>query len=213
MGDYMLSKCLIGATQTGKLEVMRILATASKKLSKGELMQIEKSKRLNINEQEYFEVINNKTAALISSASELGALSVSDDEQDRINLQQFGENLGIAFQIKDDLLDYYGQQLVIGKPVGNDMKDKKLTLPLIYAFDHAPPKEIKSIKRLLKKGVSKKDIKNIIGFAEKYNGIEYAKNKYLEYAQLAKENISSYPDSDVRKSLMQFVDYVVQRKK
>jgi len=213
MGDYMLSKCLIGAAATGNIRVMQILAEASKRLSEGELHQIEKSRRLNITETEYFEIISDKTAALIGSASELGALSTSKNIDDHERLKTFGENLGIAFQIKDDLLDYYGQLNVLGKPVGNDFKDKKITLPLIYAFKQSSTKEVSEIKKKLKKGVSHKDVKGIISFVEKQGGIEYANSKKEEYAQKAKDNLNTYPESEVKTALLNFVDYTVRRKK
>ncbi len=211
MGDYMLSKCLIGATMTGSLEVMQKLAIASKRLSKGELMQIEKARRLNVSEKDYFEIIANKTAALIGTASELGAITVSDNKQDHENLKNFGENLGIAFQIKDDLLDYYGHQKILGKPVGNDFKDKKITLPLIHSFKHASSKEISKIKRLLKKGVSQKDVDYIIRFVEEYEGIRYSEQKISEYAQKAKDFIAAYPDTEIKEGLYKFVDFTINR--
>ncbi len=213
MGDYMLSKCLIGAAGTGQIRVMQVLAEASKRLSKGELSQIEKSRKLNITETEYFEIISDKTAALISAASELGAMSSSKNADDHERLKNFGEKLGIAFQIKDDLLDYYGHQSLVGKPVGNDFKDKKITLPLIYAFKQASAKEISKIKRMLKKGVSKEDVRHIIRFVEEKGGIEYANSKKEEYARAAKECLNDYPDNGTRKALFAFVDYTVSRKK
>ncbi len=213
MGDYMLSKCLIGAAGTGQIRVMQVLAEASKRLSKGELSQIEKSRKLNITETEYFEIISDKTAALISAASELGAMSSSKNADDHEHLKKFGEKLGIAFQIKDDLLDYYGHRRFVGKPVGNDFKDKKITLPLIYAFKQASAKEISNIKRMLKKGVNNEDVRGIIRFVEEKGGIEYANSKKEEYAQAAKECLSAYPDNDVKKHLFAFVDYTVSRKK
>lgn len=212
IGDYLLSKCLIGATMSGKLEVMNILAHASKRLSKGELLQIEKSLKMNITEEDYFKMISDKTAALISAAAELGALTTSSSEKDHENLRNFGEYLGIAFQIKDDLLDYYGHQSILGKPVGNDFKDKKITLPLIYAFQNSKDGEIKKIKKALKKGVNKADVKEIIGFAEKNGGIDYAKQKQNEYAQKAKDCLEEYPDSDLKSAMWHFVDYVIERK-
>lgn len=211
MGDYMLSKCLIGATMTGSLEVMQKLAMASKRLSKGELMQIEKARKLSINEEEYFDIIANKTAALMGTASELGAITVSSKKEDHENLKNFGENLGIAFQIKDDLLDYYGHQKILGKPVGNDFKDKKITLPLIHSFTKASGKEISKIKRMLKHGVSKKDVEYIIKFVEHYDGIQYSERKIDEYAQKAKDCIASYPDSEIKAGLYKFVDFTVNR--
>ncbi len=213
MGDYMLSKCLIGAAGTNKIRVMQILAEASRRLSSGELLQIEKSRKLNITETEYFEIISDKTAALIGAASELGALSTSKNIEDHERLKNFGEYLGTAFQIKDDLLDYYGHRSILGKPAGNDFKDKKITLPLIYAFKQAQAKEISSIKRRLKKGVTTNQVKDIIFFVEKKGGIEYANSKKEEYAQKAKECLEPYPESDVKTALFKFVDFTIQRKK
>jgi len=211
IGDYILSKCLIGGTKTNNLEIMNTLADASKRLSKGELLQIEKSKTLNITEEEFIKMISNKTAALIGAAARLGALTTSNKEADHQNLKEYGESIGIAFQISDDLLDYYGNQKVVGKPVGNDFKDKKLTLPLIHAFQKAPKKDVSIVKRKIKKGVKRKEIKEIIQFAEKYGGISYAQQMQDEYAQKAKKAIASYPENEVKTALTNFVDYVILR--
>lgn len=211
IGDYLLSKCLISGTETGSLDVMRILADSAKRLSKGELLQIEKSKTLNISEEEFFTMISNKTGALIGAACELGAMTTSNTKEDRENLRSYGESIGIAFQIRDDLLDYYGNQRRLGKPIGNDFKDKKITLPLIFSFKNAPSKEISLIKKKIKKGVEKRDIKEIINFAEKYNGIKYAQQKLDEYAKTAKEALTCYPESDVKKAMINFVDYIILR--
>jgi octaprenyl-diphosphate synthase len=192
---------------------MSILANASKRLSKGELLQIEKSRKMNINEEDYFHIISDKTAALISAASQLGALTVSDKKEDHENLKLFGENLGMAFQIKDDLLDYNGHQNIIGKPVGNDFEDKKITLPLLIAFRSAEDKQIKRIKKMLKKGVDKKGKNLIIDFVNQYDGINTSEKMCQEYANKAKENIANYPDSDVKTALYDLSDYVVSRKK
>ncbi len=213
MGDYMLSKCLISATETGKLETMQILAEASKRLSRGELNQIEKSRKMDVNEETYFEIISDKTAALIGAATELGALTTSDKSADHENLRLYGENLGIAFQIKDDLLDYLGSQVIVGKPVGNDFKEKKLTLPLIYAFQQAEHKEVKQIKRQLKNGVNRRQVKQIIEFVKDYGGIDYALKKLEDYSLKAKDSIQGYADGAVKTSLVHFVDYAAQRTK
>lgn len=211
MGDYLLSKCLINGTETGSLEVMQILADSAKRLSKGELVQIEKSKTLNITEEEFFTMISNKTAALIGAACCLGAITTSNSEEDKMNMKNFGESIGIAFQIRDDLLDYYGSQKLVGKPIGNDFKDKKLTLPLIHAFEKAPKKESSVIKKMIKKGVKKKDIIEIIKFAEKYDGINYSRQKLTEYADKAKSIIAGYPQSEVKESMINFVDFIIVR--
>ena len=213
MGDYMLSKCLISATMTDSLQIMQLLADASRRLSKGELLQIEKSRKMTITEEDYFQIISDKTAALIYTSSLLGALTTSDNPDDHNNMKNFGENLGIAFQIKDDLLDYYGTQLITGKPTGNDFKDKKITLPLIAAFTKAEEKEIKKIKKTLKKGVSGKEIKYIINFVEQYGGIEYATHKQNEYAEKAKKCLDTYPNSEVKSAMVSFVDFTINRSK
>ena len=213
MGDYLLSNCLINATRTESIKTMQILANVSGRLSKGELLQIEKSKRMNMNEKDYFEIISNKTAALISAAAQLGAMTTSENPDDHERLKEFGENLGLAFQIKDDLLDYYGKQSIVGKPVGNDFKDKKITLPLINAFQKAENEEIEKIKKLLKKGTNSKDVKYIIQFVETYGGVEYAIQKQNEYAQDAKNYLSAYADSDVKTALTDFVEFVISRTK
>jgi len=213
MGDYLLSKCLINATKTESIKTMQILAEVSSRLSKGELLQIEKSKRLNVTEEDYFKIISNKTAALISAAAQLGAMTTSDKIEDHDTLKRYGENLGLAFQIKDDLLDYYGKQTIIGKPVGNDFKNKKITLPLIFAFKNAENNGIVKIKKIIKKGASSKDVEYIIQFVEDHGGIEYAIQKQHEYALKAKESIKDYPDSEVKTALIDFVDYVISRTK
>lgn len=213
MGDYLLSKCLINATKTGDIKTMQILADVSSRLSKGELHQIEKSKRMNMTEEDYFDIISNKTAALIGAAAQLGAITTSINEDDHERLKQFGENLGLAFQIKDDLLDYYGKQIIIGKPVGSDFKDKKITLPLIHSFKFAGKSEIGNIKKMLKKGANSKDVGYIIQFVEKYKGIEYTIQKQNEYASKAKECLVSYKNNDVKEALIDFVDYIISRTK
>lgn len=213
MGDYLLSKSLIAATETGSLEIMNILSDTSKRMSKGELLQIEKSRKLDITEEEYFQIISDKTAALISGSCQLGAITVSDQEEDRQNLRNYGENLGIAFQIKDDLLDYESEQRIIGKPVGADLKEKKITLPLILSFQKASKKEKKDIIKLLKKGATTKDVRHIIDFCRDFDGLQLARNRAEVYGQRALESISGYPENDYTKSARKFVDYVLNRKK
>lgn len=213
MGDYMLSKCLINATMTGSLKIMQVLAEASKRLSKGELLQIEKSRKMNLCEEDYFQIVSDKTAALIGTAAQLGAITTSENPKDHDKLKDYGENLGIAFQIKDDLLDYYGKQIIIGKPVGNDLREKKITLPLIAAFKNSEEKKEKKIKNLIKKGVTSGEVKFIINFVEEYGGITYAEMKKNEYAQKAKDLLSDYSNSQVKRALLNFVDYAISRTK
>jgi octaprenyl-diphosphate synthase len=213
MGDYLLAKSLISATEIGNIEIMQILAETAKRLSQGELFQIEKSRKLDINEEEYYQLISDKTAALIAACCELGSLTVSDRMEDSKNLRSFGENVGIAFQITDDILDYEGIQNIIGKAVGSDLKEKKITLPLILSFKNAPEKEKRKIISLLKKGVNKDDIKNIYIFNQQYGGLESAKKAASNFAKKAKESISYCKDGIYKENANLFVEYILSRKR
>jgi octaprenyl-diphosphate synthase len=213
MGDYLLSKSLIGATEAGNLEIMHVLANSAKRLSKGELLQIEKSRKLDINEDDYFKMISDKTAALISASCELGALTVDANSEDREALKNYGEYLGIAFQIKDDLLDYEGKQNIVGKPVGADLKEKKITLPLLLSFKKAPGKEKKFIIKILKKGANNQDVKRIIEFCKEYDGIKLAQETAWNYSVKAKNSIDHFEDNQYKDLAGKFVDYVINRKK
>ena len=213
MGDYLLAKSLITATETGDIEIMSILADTAKRLSKGELLQIEKSRQLDITQAEYFRMISDKTAALISACCELGAMTVSDRVEDREHLRQFGENLGVAFQIKDDLLDFQGNQIILGKPVGADLKEKKITLPLILSLKNSPEKEKKFILTLIKKGVTQSDITKIYEFIQIYDGLKSAREYALLYAEKAKKTLESIQNESAKENALNFVDYVINRKK
>jgi len=213
MGDYLLAKSLISATETGSLEIMEILAQTAKRLSKGELFQIEKSRKLDISEQEYYRLVADKTAALISACCELGCMTVRNNPADRETLARYGENIGIAFQIKDDLLDYEGKENILGKHVGADLKGKKITLPLIISLNNAPGPEKNFVLRLLKKGVNREDIRKIISFNEQYGGLKQAYQAAVAYAEKAKKCIEIYPDNAYKENALKFVDYVISRKK
>ena len=213
MGDYLLAKSLIGATESGKLEYMNILANTSRRLSKGELLQIEKSRKLDITEAEYFKIVSDKTAALISACCSLGALSVDANDDELSSIQQYGEHLGIAFQIKDDLLDYEGKQNIVGKPIGADLKEKKITLPLLLSFKKAPIKEKEFIIKILKKGANTHDVKHIIEFCKRYEGISKAMESANSYAEKAKSNLNIFPENEFKEIALQFVDYVLNRSK
>lgn len=213
MGDFLLAKSLIGATETGEMRIMSTLADTAKRLSKGELLQIEKSRKLDIVEEEYMRIIADKTAALISSCCALGAMTISENETYIKSLQDYGENLGIAFQIKDDLLDYQGDQIFIGKAVGADLKQKKITLPLILAFQNAPKKEKKFILQLIKKGVTDQDIETIFQFCQKYRGLQLAQDHVLKFANDAKKQIQPFQTGQAKENALKFVDYIIHRKK
>ena len=192
---------------------MNLLAETSKRLSQGELFQIEKSRKLDINEDEYFKLISDKTAALIGACTELGAITVQASGEEQQALKQYGESLGIAFQIKDDILDYEGKQKIIGKPVGADIKEKKITLPLIIAMQNANNSDKKHILKLMKKGAGKKDTKTIISFCIENEGLTGAKESMEKYAIKAKEHLSLFASSPEKDNANKFVDYVIGRNK
>lgn len=176
-------------------------------------MQIRNSRKLNVSQDEYFEIIRKKTATLISCCSSCGAKSVGMSDETVTEMKKFGELLGIAFQIKDDLLDYQINS-VTGKPSGNDLQESKLTLPLIYALEKSDPSEKKTILRLMhSKGDDRNKMNKIRAFINKYQGLEYAGDKMTEYADLALLKLNSYPENEIRMSLQRFVRYTIYRNK
>lgn len=214
MGDYLLSKSLIGASDTENIDVIRILSNSAKRLTKGELQQLSKSKKLDMSEEEYIDMISNKTAALLSACAALGGATTNASKEQMDALADFGENLGIAFQIKDDLLDYESKAMVIGKPAaGSDLKEKKLTLPIIFALKNTEPKQAKSIIKKINKSMKNSDVNNVIQFVKDAKGIEYANEKAVEYAEKAKSALTLFPDSDNKTHIFKFIDYVITRKK
>jgi octaprenyl-diphosphate synthase len=213
MGDYLLSKSLIGASQTGNMEVINILAETSKRMSKGELFQIEKSRKLDISEEDYFRLISDKTASLISACCELGVVTIKGNIPERAVIKAYGDYIGLAFQITDDLLDIEGQQNLIGKPVGNDLKENNITLPLIYALHHTSQRKKKEIISKIKKGVSRSDIKEIIAFCHENGGIKQAKQKAHFYADLARKQILSLPQNRATEDAITFIEYIINRKR
>jgi len=213
VGDYLLSRGLLLAIENDEQELLKIVSVAVKEMSEGELLQMQKSRKLNIDEETYFKIIRKKTASLIAACTACGAKSVGADNKIISKMHHFGELLGIAFQIKDDLLDYQSEGN-IGKPKANDIKEKKLTLPLIYALSNTDLKNRKKILYLLKKKEKRNsEIKEIINFVENCGGIAYAKQKMYDYKQEAMELLSDLPESESKTSLIELVNFVVERKK
>lgn len=213
VGDYLLSKGLLVALDNGEYDILKIVSDAVKEISEGELYQIQKSKKLDIKEQEYFEIIRKKTATLIAACTASGAKSVgcSDDELNR--MKTFGEHVGVAFQIRDDLFDYEKNGFV-GKPMGNDIQEKKLTLPLIYALDQVGFAEKRNVLHLVSKSRKRSDyVSDVIRFVKEQGGINYSIDVMNEYRNKALEALSDFPDSDAKSSLKQLVHYTINRKK
>lgn len=211
VGDYFLSKGLLLALDNNEFEMLKITSTAVKEMIEGELMQIEKARRLDIDEQIYFDIIRQKTATLIASACAAGARSTTTDEKTLARVWDFGVKVGISFQIKDDLFDYGTND--VGKPLGIDIKEKKMTLPLIHSLKSASKKEIKWVKNSIKRhNTDKKRIKEIIQFVKERGGLEYAEKIMLQYREEALEILNEFPDNPARTALNQLVNYVTDRK-
>ena len=213
MGDYLLARGLMLSVEASDYEFLRITSTAVKRMSEGELLQIQKSRKLDIDEATYLRIISDKTASLLSTCCEIGSASVTDDAALKRRMKEFGENIGIAFQIQDDLFDYVGSASTIGKPIGIDMQEKKITLPLIHAFTKAPKSESRSIIRLLKDGIKSKEMSEVVSFVKRYGGLDYALARAQEFSKRAQENISIFPNSPAKESLMKFAQFVVDRVK
>ncbi|WP_079513308.1 polyprenyl synthetase family protein [Maribacter arcticus] len=212
VGDYLLSKGLLLSIDNNDFDLLKIISVAVREMSEGELLQIEKARRLDITEDIYYEIIRQKTATLIAACCSLGACSVKPESVDVETFRKFGELCGMAFQIKDDLFDYGAQK--IGKPTGIDIKEQKMTLPLIYALNHCTKKEknwvINSIKNHNK---DKQRVKEVISFVKEKGGLDYAVSKMLHYRDEALKILSAYPESDYKSALELMVNYVVDRKK
>lgn len=212
IGDYLLSKGLLVSAENKEYKFLEVVSNSVKRIIEGELVSIDKTKRYDLDEDKYFKIISDKTASLISTCCQMGAISVSDDIEKHNALANYGEKIGIAFQLVDDIFDFTSTSSLIGKPVGNDLKEKKITLPLIYTLKKNP-NEAKNIIRLIKKGNMKKsEIKSIIEFVIKSGGIEYTNNIAYNYINQAIDSLSIFPESDAKKSLIDFANFVIERK-
>jgi octaprenyl-diphosphate synthase len=213
LGDYLLAQGLLISVEKQGYNMLGIVSEAVKEIVKGELVQLQKTRKLDIREEDYFRIIRMKTAALISACTACGASSVTDDRETIARMKEFGENLGVAFQIKDDLLDYAGDGLT-GKREGNDIKEKKITLPLIHALREAGPVKRRNIIRILRrKKKGRREISEVIAFVREHNGLEYAGTKMKEYSDRALRILETYPDSETKSALTEFVIYSTLRKK
>ncbi|OIQ37199.1 MAG: polyprenyl synthetase [Bacteroidetes bacterium MedPE-SWsnd-G1] len=211
VGDFLLSKGLLLSIDNDDFDLLKLISVAVREMSEGELLQIEKARKLDITEEVYYEIIRQKTATLIAACCGIGAASVGADKVEIQKMRKFGELIGIAFQIKDDLFDYTDAK--IGKPTGIDIKEQKMTLPLIYALNNCESKERKWLINSVKKhNKDKKRVKEVIAFVKERGGIEYTTQKMLAYQQEALEILNSYPESEYKTSLHTMVNYVIERK-
>lgn len=210
VGDYLLSKGLLLSIDNDDFDLLKIISVAVREMSEGELLQIEKARSLDITEEVYFEIIRQKTATLIAACCAMGAQSVNASTEVVENMRKFGELIGTAFQIKDDLFDYGEEK--IGKPTGIDIKEKKMTLPLIYTLNHISNKErnwlINSVKNHNR---DRKRVKEVITLVKEKGGLEYASEEMKKYQQKALQLITNFPPSPYKDSLELMVNYVIER--
>jgi len=213
LGDYLLARGLLLAVEKKDYKLLEIVSDASREMSEGELLQIQKSRSLNIDTDTYYEVIRKKTATLIASCTACGAQAAGASQEVVDRIYELGINIGMAFQIKDDLFDYQPHG-VIGKPTGNDIKEKKFTLPLIYALNQADPKKRKAMVRKIKNGNrSQRVVNEVIQFVKELGGIDFAKERMHEFKSSAINSLNEFSDSPARNSLIELVEFTVSRNK
>ena len=211
MGDYMLSRGLLMALENDECGFLKITSRAVKRMSEGELLQIQKNRKLEVNEETYFRIISDKTASLITACCELGAASASTNKEEIRLLSEFGENIGIAFQLRDDLLDYVGKKKIMGKSSGSDLKEKKFTLPLIHSLNNASKKDAKEIISLVKNGSYSKSRSIVLDFIKEHNGLDYTVKKTTEYCNTARLLINGFKPSETKDTMIHFVDFMSER--
>lgn len=211
VGDYLLAKGMLLSLSNDEFRILQIFSEAIKKMSEGELLQLEKSRGLNLKEEVYYEIIKGKTASLLASACAVGAYSATKNEELAEKMRLFGEKTGMAFQIKDDLFDYGNAQ--VGKPTGNDIKEKKLTLPLIYTLNKVDSATRRRIINIVKnKNKDKEKVKEVIEEVKKAGGIEYAEKKMFEYRDEALAVLNDFDNQAVKEALEEMVRYTTDRK-
>ncbi len=212
MGDYLLSRGLMIAVEGKDFDFLGVITNAVKRMSEGELLQIQKTRKLDIDEETYFQVISDKTASLLETCCMIGSMSASAETEYHQAMKKFGESIGMAFQIRDDILDYEGSSKITGKPVGGDIKEKKITLPLIYSLKQVPRSEADKIRRMIKNNNGRDHTRQIIEFVRNNGGIEYSLKTAHEFSEKAKESLKIFPDSPSKIALEALVDFVIDRK-
>ncbi|RRQ44977.1 polyprenyl synthetase family protein [Chryseobacterium sp. SC28] len=212
VGDYLLSKSVLLSTDNRDYDLLAVISRTIREMSEGELLQLEKARKLDITEEIYYEIIRQKTATLIAACCEVGVLSNNVDEETAKKMQLFGTYTGMAFQIKDDLFDYQTSN-IIGKPVGIDIKEQKMTLPLIYTLKNASPENYKKYFSTIKRhNTDGKRVRELIDFVKSSGGMDYAIQTMKDYQQKALEILSEFPDNEAKDALKLMLDYVIRRK-
>jgi octaprenyl-diphosphate synthase len=215
MGDYLFSKSLLAMLHLGDLKTFAIISRTAERMSQGELLQVERSRDYWMEEEIYFRLISDKTAALLSAACQLGALAGGRSDEEIERFDEFGEKIGIAFQIRDDILDLLGDESNTGKPIGNDIRENKITLPLLHALKQAERREARAIIRLVKKGAGEhgrhRGYRDIVNFIERHGGVAYATQTANRFTEEAVGILNSYQDSPFKNSLISLVRFITSR--
>jgi octaprenyl-diphosphate synthase len=212
MGDYLLSKGLLISMEGKDYDFLEVITNTVKRMSEGELLQIQKTRKLDIDEETYFKVISDKTASLIETCCTIGAMSATSDPNYISAMKDFGKNLGIAFQIRDDILDYEGKLSITGKRAGGDIKEKKITLPLIYSLNQVSQVKAAEIRKIIKNGKENPEVEAVIEFVRENKGIDYSIGKTRAFSENAKQALKKIPDSQSKLALEALVDFVIERK-
>lgn len=213
VGDYILARGLILQLENKKYNFLHLISRAVQDMSEGEILQMKKSRKLDIDDETYFEIIRKKTASLIATSMAIGAASATDDSEIAEKMYRIGQDAGIAFQIKDDIFDYQTKG-ILGKPTGNDIKEKKITLPLLYVLNNAKAGERKRVLRLIKRKHKNSAVVNeLIKMVTEKGGLDYAEKKMLEFKDRAVAGLMEFDDCEARTSLIELMDYITTRKK
>lgn len=213
VGDYILAKGLLMQLENKKYNFLHLISRAVQDMSEGEILQMKKSRKLDIDDDTYFEIIRKKTASLIATSMAIGTASTSESEELVEKMYRIGQDVGIAFQIKDDIFDYQSKG-IIGKPIGNDIKEKKITLPLLHILNSADSSERKRILHLIKrKNKDTKVVKELIQLVIDRGGLEYAEKRMNEFKNKAITSLKEFPESEARESLIELMEYITTRKK
>jgi octaprenyl-diphosphate synthase len=210
-GDYLFSKVLVAMFDIRDFHVFDIVSSTAQRMSQGELLQLERSRDFWMEEEVYYKLIGDKTASLISAACQLGAVTAEAPDEEIKIMGEFGENVGLAFQIRDDLLDLLGIEKITGKPIGNDLRENKITLPLLYALKQAEKREAKRMIRLMKNGIGKKELQKVVAFIKENGGVAYATKKAQTLTQEALGRLDRYTDSKYKNVLIKLVAFITSR--
>lgn len=213
MGDYLLARGLLLSLDHDDFQFLKITSTSVRRMSEGEIHQIQRSRKLDLDEDQYLRVIGDKTASLLSTCCEIGAASASIDPEKSRLMREFGEHLGLAFQIRDDILDFTGRSSITGKPVGLDLSDRKLTLPLIHAARTAPKRERDEVLAMVKNGGKKMKVGVVVDFVRTHGGLDYATARARHFAAEATKCLEGFDDSPSKRALERLAEFVVARQK